>query len=146
MTTKKYEITYYNCALNKYESIEVTKEVYEEYRRGEWRMTKENQKYLKNEIPFSALIGSQENLENFNEFMFEETFNQEDIESERIKLAKQALSILSDTMRERYISHYYVGLTTKEIAERDGVSEYSIKDSLKLAQKKINKFLKKFQK
>ena len=146
MTTDKYEITFYNCTGNKYESIEVSKDVYDEYRRDQWRMDKEDLKHSSNEIPFSALVGSEEDLDNFREFAFDEVFDEEDTENERLKLAIQALDMLSDKMRERYILHYLNGVTTKDIAESENVSEYSVKESLRLAQKKINIFLKNFRK
>lgn len=50
---------------------------------------------------------------------------------------------LSEVMKKRLILHYE-GLTVKKIAEIEGVSECSVKDSLWLAKKKIKKFLHKF--
>lgn len=47
---------------------------------------------------------------------------------------------LSEVMRKRLILHYEEGLTVKKIAEIEGVSECSVKDSLRLAKKKIKKF------
>lgn len=47
---------------------------------------------------------------------------------------------LSEVMRKRLILHYEEGITVKKIAEIEGVSECSVKDSLRLAKKKIKKF------
>ena len=38
----------------------------------------------------------------------------------------------------------YTSRTAKEIAKMEGVSEYSVKESLKLARKKLEAFWKKF--
>lgn len=38
--TKTYTLTVFNTCTSQYEDIEVTKEVYNEFRRGEWRIEK----------------------------------------------------------------------------------------------------------
>ncbi len=40
------------------------------------------------------------------------------------------------------ILHFQNGMATAEIAEIQGVSEYSVKESLKQARKKLKKYLK----
>ena len=59
--TKTYTLTVFNTCTSQYEDIEVTKEVYNEFRRGEWRIEKNDDKHRANETPFSELIGGDEN-------------------------------------------------------------------------------------
>jgi len=60
-------------------------------------------------------------------------------EQQRRKLAKQALETLSTVQRRRYLLHVIDGLSTRDIAEREGVSHIAIVYSLELAEKKIKK-------
>lgn len=61
--------TVFNTCTSQYEDIEVTKEVYNEFRRGEWRIEKNDDKHGANETPFSELIGGDDGaFENFQEF------------------------------------------------------------------------------
>lgn len=55
--TKTYTLTVFNTCTSQYEDVEVTKEVYNEFRRGEWRIEKNDDKHRANETPFSELIG-----------------------------------------------------------------------------------------
>ena len=54
---KQYEVTVFNTCTAKYEVVEVSQEVYDEFRRGEWRISKNDDKHSSNETPFSALVG-----------------------------------------------------------------------------------------
>lgn len=145
MDEKEYVITIFNNATQSTESVVVPKEVYDEYRRGKWRIDKNDQKHAR-ELPFSALIGSEDNLYNFHEIAYTEDFIGDLFEDDRKNLAKKALEELSETMRRRYVLHHYNKLRYKDIAQLEGVSEYSVKESIKNAQRIINLFLKKVQK
>lgn len=54
---EQYIVTVWNTATTQYEEIAIPKAVYDEYRRGEWRISKSNDKHTAKETPFSALIG-----------------------------------------------------------------------------------------
>ena len=62
-------------------------------------------------------------------------------ERRRRKLAEQALDTLTETQRRRYILHHAHGLSTWEIAEREGVRHQSVVECLASATKKIKQFL-----
>lgn len=139
-----YLLTVYNTMTGLYEDVEVSKEVYNEYRRGQWRMRKSEDKHRAGEIPFSALLGGDGGgYENFHEFIDREN-DPETVLLERQERQKafEGLNTLSAVMRERFILHFQKGMTTAEIAEMQGVSEYSVKESLKQARKKLEKYLK----
>ena len=57
---------------------------------------------------------------------------------------KNAMTILdkclTETQKRRYISHYQDGLSTREIAKKEGLAQRTIMDCLELTEKKINKF------
>ena len=68
--SKQCIVTVWNTVTYRYEETAVTQEVYDEYRRGEWRIGKNDDKHCANETPFSALIGGEDgNYENFREFI-----------------------------------------------------------------------------
>lgn len=141
-------LTVFNPMTGLYEDVEVTKEVYDEYRRGEWRISKNDDRHSANETPFSALVGGDEgSFENFHEFVdLEHNPEVEMVNAERRRIAFQGLSRLSVKMRKRFILHYRDGMTVAEIAKAQGVSEYSIKDSLKRARKNLDLFFEKNKK
>lgn len=58
----------------------------------------------------------------------------------RLNVASAALDKLTDTQRRRYILHNANGLTTRQIAEREGVSRAAVVYSLQWAEKKIKKY------
>jgi len=58
-------------------------------------------------------------------------------------LVPHVLDKLTPVQRKRYLLHFGDGLTTRRIAEIDGVSHVAVIDSLAAAQKKIEKFLSK---
>lgn len=145
---KTYTVLAFNTCTSQYEKTEVTKEVYDEYRRGAWRIGKNNSKYSAYETPFSALVGGEdEAYENFHEFIdTEHTPENAVLHGERKQLSNVALNLLTDTMRRRFLLRYESGLAIKEIASLEGVSEDAIKDSLEAAKEKMKSFLKKFEK
>lgn len=144
--SNEYMVTVFNTVTARYEEITVSKEIYNEYRRGEWRIRKNNDKHSTGEIPFCALIGGEDGeYENFHEFVdTEHTVEAMLAKREERRLARCALETLSPIMRRRFLLHHADRRTAKEIAEMEGVSEYSVKESLKLARKKLDTFWEKF--
>ena len=59
---------------------------------------------------------------------------------ERLKKAKLALKKLTKTQRHRFLLQAVTGLTTREIAELEGVKQQSVAECLAGAKKKIKKF------
>lgn len=144
--SNEYMVTVFNTVTARYEEIAVSKEIYNEYRRGEWRISKNNDKHSTGEIPFCALTGGEDGgYENFHEFVdTEHTVEAMLAKQEEQRLARRALEALSPVMRRRFLLHHAEKRTAKEIAKMEGVSEYSVKESLKLARKKLEAFWKKF--
>ena len=61
----------------------------------------------------------------------------------RKSVANDALDTLTAIQRRRYILHTANGMTTRRIADDEGVSQRTVMDSIEQAQKKIRKFLAK---
>lgn len=68
-------------------------------------------------------------------------------ENERIYTMKDAetvLSKLTDIQRRRYLLYEVCGLSTPQIALSEGVSQYTVWESIDAAKKRIKKVLKNF--
>ena len=121
--TKTYTLTVFNTCTSQYEDVEVTREVYNEFRRGEWRIEKNDNKHRANETPFSELIGGDDGaFENFSEFI-DNSLNPECIFAEhaKIKALYSAMSMLSDLDKQLLQALFFDGLTEREYAELTGV-------------------------
>ena len=140
--TKTYALTVFNTCTSRYEDIEVTKEVYNEFRRGEWRIEKSDDKHRVNETPFSELIGGNDGaFENFSEFI-DNSRNPERIFAEHVQIETlySAMNMLSDLDKQLLQALFFDGLTEREYAELQGVSQPTIH----WKKVRILKFLKKF--
>lgn len=106
----------------------------------------ENTQTYKN-VPFDALEGSalcsvpspEATLIDVRDAR--EAERETELRRKRLTVANRALDKLTDVQRRRYLLHAVEGLTTREIAEKDGVSHVAIVYSLEFAKKKIKKFL-----
>ena len=64
----------------------------------------------------------------------------------RLRIANQALDLLSDYQRRRYLMYHIDGLSEPQIAAIEGSTQQAVSKCLCLAKKKIELFLKKSQK
>lgn len=121
--TKTYTLTVFNTCTSQYEDVEVTREVYNEFRRGEWRIEKNDDKHRANETPFSELIGGDDGaFENFSEFI-DNSLNPESIlaESAQINALYSAMDMLSDLDKQLLQALFFDGMTEREYADLTGV-------------------------
>ena len=58
--------------------------------------------------------------------------------------AEAVLSKLTDIQRRRYLLYEVYGLSTPQIALSEGVSQYTVWESIDAAKKRIKKFLRNF--
>ena len=65
---------------------------------------------------------------------------------QKYELAKLVLDKLTEVQRRRYLLYVVRGLTTRQIAEKEGVAQRSVMDSIEWAEKKIKKFLERSKK
>jgi RNA polymerase sigma factor (sigma-70 family) len=141
--TKTYTLTVFNTCTSRYEDIEVSREIYNEFRRGEWRIEKNDDKHRANETPFSELIGGDDGaFENFSEFI-DNSLNPECIFAEhaKIKALYSAMSMLSDVDRQLLRALFFDGLTEREYAELTGVFRNAVHKRKVRILAKLKKFM-----
>lgn len=146
MSNDTYTISVYNTCSGQYEEIAVTKEVYDEYRRGKWRMDKNDDKHRENETPFSALIGGENGgFEHFKEFISDE-FSPESriLEQERNTLIHNAVASLPDGERIVVELFYFQHLSCAEIGARLCITEQAVTGRRRSAYRRLKKYLKNF--
>lgn len=141
--TKTYTLTVFNTCTSQYEDVEVTREVYNEFRRGEWRIEKNDDKHRANETPFSELIGGDDGaFENFSEFI-DNSQNPEFIFAEHTKIQAlySAVSMLSDLDKQLLQALFFDGLTEREYAELTGVYRNAIHKRKMRILEKLKKYM-----
>lgn len=141
--SEKYFVTVWNTISCQYEETAVSKEIYDEYRRGEWRISKNDDKHSANETPFSALIGGENgNYENFSEFISDETNPEKQIlnECSRQELHK-AIASLNAEDRALIVALFYKGLTEREYAAQLGVFRNAVHKHKIRILTKLKKYL-----
>lgn len=63
-------------------------------------------------------------------------------DARNIENAVRVLACLTQTQRRRYLMYIRDGLTTRQIAQAEGVVQRSVMDSIQASERKIKKFLK----
>ena len=70
MSEKVYVLNVYNTMTGQYELIQVTKEVFQTYRRTKWNIEDSTERFFKHETQMSSLIGGEnDGYERFHEFI-----------------------------------------------------------------------------
>lgn len=138
-----YAINVFDTTTGKERIIHVCKEVYDEFRRGEWRIEKNDSKHKANETEFSALIGGDDGAyENFHEFVDYE-FNPENLILHSLMIEKlySALDHLEKAERELIEALFFEEMTEREYAQKTGVCKNSIHKKKKRILENLKKFL-----
>ena len=69
MSNENYTLNIYNPATGQVEVVPVPKGIYDEFRRSNWNIDKNNDRFRKHETPFTDLRGGMDgSYENFDEF------------------------------------------------------------------------------
>lgn len=144
MSTDKYIIIVPNTFTGKKEEVEVSKEVFEVYKRTAWRMKKDDKRY---ETRTVSLSDFKENSEfDDDEYALFESSERDPLDCvqshESYEKLLAIIEQLPPNMRQRFKMMYLQGIPLKEIARIEGVTERMIKYSLYNAKKKIIKIIK----
>ncbi len=142
--TDLYELEIYDTITQTIKTILVPQKIYNEYRRGEWRIKKNNKKHKYNNVLFSDLKGGTESaLENFHEFVSEDD-NPELIILKKMRNENlhQALMRLREDERRIIIASFYEGLTEAEIALELNRTQATINIRKSRILKKLKNFCK----
>ena len=140
---KMYPLTVWNTLTAQYEEIVVSQEIYDEYRRSEWRINKSNDKHSVNETPFSALIGSDDGkIENFHEFLSDDENPEKLIERKELQKAlHRAVASLDKADQELIRAIFFEGMSEREYAKRIGVSQVTIHRKKQRILRDLKKFM-----
>lgn len=143
MMTKTYTLTVFNTCTSQYEDVAVTKEIYNEFRRGEWKIKRNNRKHRANETPFSLLIGGADgSFENFTEFVFTEDDPADHYMDKLLRSALQhAMEDLPEKDKALIHALFYENLTERAYAEQLGVCQSAVHKRKRRILVKLKKIL-----
>ena len=138
---RTYTVKVYNTISNQFEDVEVTKEVYDTYRRTEWNIKDNNESFYEHEIQMSGLIGGEDDgYENFREFVDEENTPERNIVYAEIKKALlESVAELAEEERALVHALYWQGLSEREYSRRSGIPQRTINHRKKYILEKIRK-------
>ena len=138
-----YAINVFDTTTGKERTVYVNKEVYDEFRRGEWRISKNDDKHSAFETQFSALLGGEDGAyENFHEFADEDA-NPERLLMEQLVIERlhSALALLDQADRELIEALYFKELSERKFAEKKKVSCVAIHNRKVRILKKLKEIL-----
>ena len=128
MSNENYILSVYSALTGQIEDIQVTEAVYNEYRRGGWRLGYSDQRFRDHETVFSELKGGLDGAyENFREFRSDQD------NPERLVIAsltrqelQQAWDGLADSDRKLLQALLIEGKSVREVAAMQGVSHNAV--------------------
>ena len=131
---KEYKVLVFNTTTDKYEMVEVTKEVYEVFTRTQWNLDDNDSSFYEHQIPLSNLEGTEDDLEvweRFDEFVVQcELSSRDEIEDYAKEQEKQALRNALKTLKSAELdlikALYFSGMTEKAYAESIGKERSSV--------------------
>ena len=133
----------FNTCTSQYEEVSVTKEIYDEYRRGEWRIHKNDAKHRANETPFSALIGGENGAyENFQELV--DTDNVPDklvLQSMLLDSLRYAIAGLDQEEQMLLEGLFFNGDSEQKYAVKVGMTQQAISKQKRRIIEKLKKQL-----
>lgn len=142
MKMEKHMVQVLNTLTNEEETIEVSKDIYDEYRRGKWRIEKNDAKYKCHHIHFGDMTGvADEEYENFKEITNSKATPETILlQKELMEKLKNALENLDEQEKKMIYSLYYDEKSERDYAKMKGVC----KNTVHVRKKKILKKLKKY--
>ena len=122
-----------------YELIQVTKEVFQAYRRTKWNIEDSTDRFFKHETQMSSLIGGEnDGYERFHEFIdYDNTPENQAIEEMVCQSLHNVLELLPPKDYELIYELYFKNHTERECAHRLGMSQQAIHERKKRILKKI---------
>lgn len=147
MSNDKYIIIVPNTFTGKKEEVEVSKEVFETYKRTAWRMRKDDKRFEARTLSLSEFKENSEYED--DEYAFFESPERDPLDCVQSQESYEKLLAIIDrlapNMSRRFKMKYLQGISLKEIARIEGVSERMIKYSLYNARKKIIEIMKEME-
>ena len=139
MSEKVYVLNIYNTMTGECELVQVTKEVFQTYRRTKWNIEDSTERFFKHETQMSSLIGSEnDGYERFHEFVNDDdTPENHAIEEMVFNSLRGILNLLPPRDYELIYDLFYRNRTEKECAHMLGVSQQAVHERKKRILKKI---------
>lgn len=128
MSEKTYILNVYNTMTGECELVQVTKEVFDTYRRTGWNAKYHTRRSSSRETRMSALIGGENGgYECFHEFIDYENTPENTVIEEMVRQALQnILNLLPPKDYELIYDLYFRNLTEQECAQKLGISQQAI--------------------
>ena len=133
----------YDTITRKLVDIEVPQDIYDEYKKLEWRIKKKNRSFYKHEVQFSMLISnSNSSLEGFKEFVSdpEDTVDKA-VDVVLTEKLIECFDLLKPQEKQLLKMLFIDGLTEDECATRLNESRQNIHNKHVRVLAKINKLL-----
>ena len=140
---EKHMLNIYNPTNKQAEQIEVSEAVYNEYRRGGWKIENNDRRFRRRETSFTDLKGGINGAyENFDEFRSEED-NPALLVVEKLFLQnlQQVLSDLTDDERELLHAFFFEGKSERRVAAEMDMPRMTIRDRKAKLLRKMRKIL-----
>ena len=139
MSKKTYILNVYNTMTGEFELVQVTKEVFQTYRRTKWHIEDSTERFYKHETQMSSLIGGEnDGYERFHEFIdYDNTPENQAIEEMVRQSLRNILDLLPPKDYELIYELYFKNRSEKEYAQMLGVSQQAIHVRKKRILKKI---------
>lgn len=140
---KQKVIVVFNTCTSQYEEVLVSQEIYDEYRRGEWRTRKSKALHRTREVLFSALTGGEDGAyENFKEFVEAINTPEEFVVKKALRGALSRAIAELDWPDQVLIQSLYVeGESELECAAKLGITQQAVSKRKKMVVKKLRKIL-----
>lgn len=135
----EYTVKVFNTVTKTIVDVTVDEDIYNEYRRGAWRIDKNNKKNLKRMIPFSALISKEGDIDDFDEFI-DHSNDPEEIYCNEQEFYNP-ISCLKESDIELLDAIYRKKMTKAEYARKVGLTRQAVGQRLERILKKLEKFL-----
>ena len=121
----EYKLSVFNTITRRYEEIEVTKEIYREYKRTEWAIENDDRSFREHQITFSCLVVKKITAELLKE------------------LLHKAVDSLKPKQREVIEELFFKGKTQVKYSEESGIPQRTISNRKTAALKKLKEIFEK---
>ena len=138
-----YAIKVFDTTAGKERNIHVCKEVYDEFRRGRWRIHKNDDKHTANATVFSSLLGGEDGAyENFHEFIdYDSDPSELLLKAMMVEKLYSALEHLEKAERELIDALFFQEMTERDFAKKCAVAQATVHKKKQRILEKIKKFL-----
>lgn len=142
MSEKVYLLKVYNTMTGEYESVQVTKEIFDAYRRTAWNIRADDRRFYAHQTQFSVLMGSEEdNFDNFQEFIDQERTPENSYLEESLRQSlRNILNLLTPDEYRLIYALFFQGLSEEAYGQKIGVSQQAVHKRKKRILKKIRSF------